>query len=101
SGTSQHNAHSSPVQIYYRHHPFFKREGHIVRPFRRRAEVSYLVKLHDVLLLAVPAWMLDAAACSAMRVEAQPRIAVSVLLDLCRLLDALPMLAAESTAAAV
>src|SRR6476646_6457417 len=92
--TSQHNAHSSPVQICYRHHPFFNHEGHIARRFRRQAEDSYIVELSDGLLLAVPAWMLDAAACDAMHMEAQPRIVISALLDLCRLLDALPMFAA-------
>lgn len=92
--TSQHNAHSSPVRICYRHHPFFNHEGHIVRRFRRRAEDSYVVELSDGVVLAMPAWMLDAAVCDAMRMEARPRIAVSSLLDLCRLLDALPTFAA-------
>ena len=89
------------MRICYRYHPFFNREGHIARRFRQRAEDSYIVELNDGLLLAVPAWMLDAAACSAISVEVHPRIAVSALRGLCRLLDALSMFAAQSTAAAV
>jgi hypothetical protein len=89
------------VRICYRDHPFFNHEGHIVRRFRRQSEDSYIVELSDGLTLAVPAWMLDAAACSALRREAHPRIAVSALLDLSRLLDALPTFAAEGSMAAV
>jgi hypothetical protein len=89
------------VRICYRHHPFFNHDGHIVRRFRRQAEDSHIVELNDGLLLAVPAWMLDAATCDAMRMEACPRIAVSALLDLCRLLDASPMFATGAAAAAV
>src|SRR5262249_17722963 len=73
---SQHNAHPLPVRIYYRHHPFFSYQGHIVRRLRRRADESYVVELSGGLLLAVPAWMLDAAACSVMQMEANPRIVV-------------------------
>jgi hypothetical protein len=72
-----------------------------VRRFRRHTEESFVVELNDGLLLSVPAWMLDAAVCSAMRVEVRPRIAVSALLNLCRLLDALPVFAAEGSAASV
>jgi hypothetical protein len=72
-----------------------------VRRFRRHTEDSFVIELNDGLLLVVPAWMLDAAVCSGMRVEARPRIAVSALLDLCRMLDALPMFAQERLAASV
>jgi hypothetical protein len=89
------------VRICYRHHPFFNHEGHIVRRFRRQAEDSYVVELSDGLLLVMPAWMLDAATCDAMRLEARPRIAVAGLLDLSRLLDASALFAAEATSAAV
>jgi hypothetical protein len=82
------------VRICYRHHPFFNHEGHIVRRFRRQAEDSFLVELSNGLILVVPAWMLDTTACDAMHMEAHPRIVVAALLDLCRLLDALPIFAA-------
>jgi hypothetical protein len=101
ASTSQHNAHSSPMRICYRHHPFFNHEGHIVRRFRRQAEDSYIVELSDGLVLVMPAWMLDAATCDAMRMEARPRIAIAGLLDLDRLLDASALFAAEATGAAV
>jgi hypothetical protein len=81
------------VRICYRHHPYFDHEGHIVRRLRRGPDESYVVELRDGLLLAVPSWMLDAAACSAMGMEARPRVAVAALLDLSRLLDASPMFA--------
>ena len=72
-----------------------------MRRFRRHTEDSFVIELNDGLLLAVPAWMLDAAVCSAMRVKAIPRVAVSALLNLHRLLEVLPVFAAEDSSASV
>jgi hypothetical protein len=59
-----------------------------VRRFRRVAADILIVALADGLQLAVPAWMLDPAACEPLCVTATPRISLSALRQLRTLLDA-------------
>jgi hypothetical protein len=45
-----------------------------------------IVRLPDGLQLAIPEWMLKPEVCEELKVEAKPRISVSALLDVCKLI---------------
>jgi hypothetical protein len=94
----RHTAHElSLATIHYRYHPFSGEEVEIMRRFRRYTAESVLVKiLQNGLQVAVPAWMLDAAACAHLRDDTQPCVALAALLELRALLDSQPWLASSA-----
>jgi hypothetical protein len=49
-----------------------------------------IVQLPDDSQLAIPGWMLKPEACTVLKIEARPRISLSSLLDLCRLIEGQP-----------
>ena len=86
SPTPRHSAHiGREVVVHYRWHPHF---GRTVRRFyseqRASGEVVH-IELAPGVVTVVAAWMLDAAACAGMTLG-EPRVAVSALMDLHRLL---------------
>jgi hypothetical protein len=46
--------------------------------------------------LAIPEWMLKPEVCEDLKVEAKPRISVSALLDVCKLIGAQPSALADN-----
>jgi hypothetical protein len=49
-----------------------------------------IVQLPDGSQLALAEWMLQPEACADLKIEAKPRIAMSALFDLCRLIETQP-----------
>jgi hypothetical protein len=56
-----------------------------------------IVRLPDGSQLAIPEWMLKPDACEELKVEAKPRISVSALLDVCKLIGAQISAAADDS----
>jgi hypothetical protein len=68
----------------YRYHAHFGTQVVILRRFNATHQ---LVQLKNDLRLAIPDWMLDPIACAQLSDSSLPRISVSALLTLRRLID--------------
>jgi hypothetical protein len=73
-------------KICYRYHPGYGLTVQLIRYLRRGSAAVVIVRLPDNSQLAIPEWMLKPEACEELKVEAKPRISVSVLLDVCKLI---------------
>jgi len=58
----------------------------LIRYLRRGSAAVVIVRLPDSSQVAVPEWMLKPEVCEDLKVEAKPRIFVSALLDVCKLI---------------
>ena len=76
------------AKIWYRYHPRYGAAVQVVRYLRRDSAAVVIVRLPDTSQLAIPEWMLKPEACEELKVEAKPRISVSALLDVCKLIGA-------------
>jgi hypothetical protein len=65
-----------------------------VRALRRFSPMT-VVRLPDGAEIGIPSWMLDPLACSQVKDEPRPRVAVSALLELRQLLDGQSLLSAD------
>jgi hypothetical protein len=70
--------------VHYRYHARFGEQVVILRRFNGTHQ---LVQLSNDVRLAIPAWMLDPVACAQLSDASHPRISVSALLTLRRLID--------------
>ena len=76
------------AKICYRHHPLCGVEVTVVRYLRRHStDPVVIVRCPDHAQIALPEWMLNSVACDRLSDEAQPRVAISALVALKRLLD--------------
>jgi hypothetical protein len=76
------------AKICYRHHPLYGVEVTVIRYLRRNSiEPVVIVRCPDYGQIALPEWMLNPMACDHLSDEAQPRVAISALVALKRLLD--------------
>jgi hypothetical protein len=73
------------AKICYRYHPRHGVTVQLVRYLRRSAAVV-IVRLPDSSQLAIPEWMLKPESCEGLKIEAKPRISLSALLDVCKLI---------------
>jgi hypothetical protein len=77
-------------KICYRYHPHYGLAVQLIRYLRRGSAAVVIVQLPDTSQRAIPEWMLKPEACEALKVEAKPRISVSALLDVCKLIRTQP-----------
>ena len=82
------------AKICYRYHPRYGVAVQLVRYLRRGSSAVVIVRLPDNSQLAIPEWMLKPEACEELKLEAKPRISVSSLLDVRKLIGDQPQLAA-------
>jgi hypothetical protein len=87
--THHRNAHELyTAKVCYRHHPLYGVEVGLIRYLRRStAAPVVIVRCPDRRQIALPEWMLSSVACDRFSDQAQPRVAISALLDLRRLLN--------------
>jgi hypothetical protein len=76
------------AKICYRYHPRHGVAVQLVRYLRRGGAAVVIVRLPDHSQVAIAEWMLKPEACAELKVEAKPRISVSALLDVCKLIGA-------------
>src|SRR3954469_21848148 len=83
------NAHELYMaKVCYRHHPLYGVEVGVMRYLRRNSAAPVvIVRCPDRRQIALPEWMLGSVACERLSVETQPRVAITALLDLARLLS--------------
>jgi len=84
-------AHDSySATICYPYHPRHGVTVQLVRYLRRGRAAVVIVRLADNSQLAIPEWMLKPEICAELKLEPEPRVAVSALLDVCHLIRAQP-----------
>jgi len=76
------------ARICYRYHPRYGATVQLVRYLRRGSAPIVVVRLLDNSQLAIPEWMLKPEACEQLKVEAKPRVSLSALRDVCKLIGA-------------
>ena len=82
------NAHDScSAKICYRYHPQHGVEVELVRYLRPDTAAVLIVRLPDGSQLAIAEWMLSPEICEQLPLEPEPRIKLSALVDLRRLID--------------
>jgi hypothetical protein len=88
------------AKIWYRHHPLYGVEVTVVRYLRRNsADRVVIVRCPDRAQIALPEWMLNSVACDRLADELRPRVAISALVALKRLLEeSLPAMNQQSRA---
>jgi hypothetical protein len=83
------NAHDLySAKICYRYHPRHGVTVQLVRYLRRGSAAVVIVRLPDSSQLAIPEWMLKPESCEELKIGTKPRISMSALLDLCKLIGA-------------
>jgi hypothetical protein len=73
-------------RICYRYHPLHGVAVQLVRYLRRGHAAVVIVRLPDSSQLAVPEWMLKPETCDGLKLEAKPRMSLSSLFDVRRLI---------------
>ena len=81
-----HDLHAA--RICYRCHPFYGVEVEVVRHLRRTESTVLVVRLPTGTQIALPKWMLTPELCDRLSYEDRPRIDITALLELRRLIDA-------------
>jgi hypothetical protein len=74
------------AKICYRYHPRYGVAVQLVRYLRRGIAAVVIVRLADNSQFAIPEWMLKPEACEDLKLEAKPRISVSSLLNVRKLI---------------
>jgi hypothetical protein len=74
------------AKICYRYHPRYGVTVQLVRYLRRGSAAVVIVRLPDSSQLALPEWMLKPESCEELKIEAKPRISLSALLDMGKLI---------------
>jgi hypothetical protein len=64
----------------------------MIRHLRRISSAILIVRLPDGSQLAVPEWMLNPLSCERLIDEAEPRVAISALVELRQLIDSQPLI---------
>ena len=77
-----------PTKICYPCHPFYGVEVEVVRHLRRTESTVLVVRLPTGTQIALPKWMLTPELCDRLSYEDRPRIDITALLELRRLIDA-------------
>ena len=77
-----------PTKICYPCHPFYGVEVEVVRHLRRTESTVLVVRLPTGTQIALPEWMLAPELCDRLSYEDRPRIDITALLELRRLIDA-------------